>query len=425
MSDPFATQMRWWRTFGDIWTVPLPTGSMVFVAHPDLAQHLVNGHLDHGEMNLLTEPAQGKGITLQHGEQWRRTRTLMQPMFSIRALRELSGLMVEAIVERLAHLDARATSGGEFDLAKFLGEITIRVLFHAMFSDEFSDTEIDCAVARLDTISVYKGELLTSGWRQPGTAIESELVGKRAAAELDELLYGAIARRRAGRSGEPDLLGRLIAAVDADGNGFTDTEIRNELTVLFFGGYETTQWAMAWALAMLALDEDVRGAVVAEVDRVLGDDLPTADHLPRLELLRATVNEALRYQATLLLPRQLEHDDVIGGYHIPTRSMVVASTWVIHRRPDLWRDPDRFDPSRFVGVEAAEMHKYQMLSFGGGPRRCLGVNLAMYEAQFALALFLRRFTYTVPDDWQPVHRQQYSVVIDGGLPVRVAHRVTG
>lgn len=422
MSNPFEAQMRWWQTYGDIFTVPMPAGPMVFVAHPDLASKLVNGHLDHGAMNLRTEPAQGLGITLQHGEQWRRTRNLMQPMFSLQALRQMSGLMVEAIDRRLRHLDARVESGEEFDLARFLGEITIRVLFHAMFSDEFSDEEIDYAVARLDVISVYKGELLTSAWMPQGTPIASESSGQQAVRELDALLYGAIQRRRAQGSANPDLLARLIDATDEHGVGFTDQEIRNELTVLFFGGYETTQWAMAWALAMLALNPEPRQMILEEIDCIVGDDLPTADNLNDLQYVRATMQEALRWQATLLLPRQLERDDNLGGYDLPAGTMVAASTWVIHRRSDLWNEPDVFDPGRHIGADAGEMHKYQNLSFGGGPRKCLGVNLAFFEAQFTLAMFLRRYSYTVPEGWTPRHRQQYSVVIDGGLPVRIAHR---
>jgi cytochrome P450 len=421
VSDPFGSQWRWWQEFGDIWTVPLPSGPFVFLAEPELVRQLLTNHLDHGAMVRATIPAQGKGITVQHGSEWRRSRVLMNPMFSRPQLRHLVGRMVEAIGGRLHHLDARAGTGEVFDMAKFLGEVTIRVLFHTMFSDEFSDHEIDHAVKQLDVISVYKGELMTSAWRPPGTPIVHEADGASAVAALDELLYDSIRRRRARGAEDQDLLDRLIGARDDDGHGFSDEEIRDQLTVLFFGGYETTQWALAWALAFLAEVPAVRLRLLDEIDTLNGR-LPTADDLGTLEYARATVSEALRHQGTLVLPRQLETDDTFAGYTIPAGTLVGASTMVIHHRPDLWDEPQQFRPERFLELDGNAQHRYLMLSFGGGPRVCLGINLAYFEAQLTLALFLSRYEYALAPGWSRRGVHQYSMVLEGGLPISISRR---
>jgi cytochrome P450 len=394
------------------------------VASPDLAHQLVTRHHDHGTMSRNTIPAQGNGITVQHGAEWRRSRMLMQPMFGRPVLRKLVAKMVEAIDARLGRLDELAASGEPFDMAKFLGEITIRVLFHAMFSDEYSDDEIDFAIRQLDEISVYKGELMTKDWRPPGPLAHEES-GQAAVAALDSLLYASIERRRAaiaaGEAPADDLLGRILAAVDEDGNGFSDQEVRDQLTVLFFGGYETTQWAMAWALSFLPSYPAVMDRLLSEVDG-LGGRVPTAEDLGALEYTKAVVNEALRHQGTLVLPRELEEADVFAGYELPAGTLVGAAVSVIHHRPDLWDDPATFRPERFLGLEADAQHKYQMLSFGGGPRQCLGINLAYYEAQLTLAMFLQRYTYEIEPGWERRGVHQYSVVLAGGLPVRVQRR---
>lgn len=419
---PLDAQMSWWHIYGEIVKIQTPSGQLVFLNHPDLVHQLVTQHLDHGEMSRRTIPAQGRGITVQHGDEWRRSRVLMNPMFGRPQLRRLVGRMVEAIDERLDRLDEVADTGRVINLSQFLGDVTIRILFHAMFSDEYSDDEIDFAVQQLDMIAVYKAELQTSAWRPPDLPLEHEERGRAAVQAMDEVLYRSIRRRRKTGGNDEDLLGRLLAARGEDGDQFDDEEIRDQLTVLFFGGRETTQWATAWALSLLADDPDALARLVAEIDTVVGDRLPTEDDLEPLQYTRAVINEALRHQGALMLPRQLEVDDVFAGYAIPAGTQVVASTMVLHRRPDLWDEPDAFRPERFLGQSAREQHKYQMLSFGGGPRQCLGINLAYFEAQLMLAMLLRRFTYEVDPTWtrRPVH--QYSIVLDGGLPARISRR---
>lgn len=420
MADPLGKQIEYWHEYGDVFSVPFPTGPVVFVASPELAGQLVVNHLDRGDLTRRTAPAQGMGITLLTGDEWRRMRLIMQPLFSRQVLRSMAGLMVEAVAERLDQLDRHAESGEVFDMSKVLGGVTIRVLFHSMFSDEFSDDEIDFAVEQLNIISVYKGELMMQGMAPPGTPMRTEEAGKKAVAALDRLLYRAIRRRRAAPSPN-DLLGRLIAATDDDGAHLTDDEIRDELTVLFFGGYETTQWAMAWALGLLPAEPEALAKATAEVDALSGRT-PTADDLRSLQYLRACIDEALRIQASLMLPRQLSHDDTFGGYTLPEGTLVAASLAVIHQRNDLWGEVDRFVPDRFLDHSPEEHHKYQMLSFGGGPRLCLGINLAYFEAQFTMAMFLQRYRYELVEGWMPTPKHQYSIVLEGGLPITITRR---
>jgi cytochrome P450 len=418
--DPLNIQWDWWNQFGDLWTLELPSGPMVFLGSPDLAEQLFTRHHDHGEMVRRTVPAQGAGITTQDGAEWRRSRLLMQPMFGRPALRQLADLVAEAVDSKLNEFGEDMSESTEIDLSKLLGQITIRVLFHSMFSDEFSADEIDFAVRQLDLISIYKGQLMAGAWA-PGGLVPGEAAGKQAVIELDTLLYRAIARRRANPTGGRDLLDRLIEARDGEGDQFSDEEIRDQLTVLFFGGYETTQWGTAWALAMLAENPEAMARCRVEAD-LFRDRLPHWDDWDQLEYIRATFDEALRWQSMVMVPRQIQQDDVFGGYALSAGTLVVASPWVIHRREDLWDQPATFDPDRFLGDRRKAQHKYQHIPFGGGARTCLGMNLSYLEAQFILALFLQRYDYELPAGFVPVHKHQYSVVIDGGLPATVKRR---
>ncbi len=423
MADPVQTQLSWWREFGDVWQIPTPSGPWVFLAHPELARKLLVSHLDHGDLVRATIPAQGRGITAQHGGEWRRSRELMSPMFGRRYLRSLVLRMCEAVEETLGSLADLAPHGRTVDLAGVLGDTTMRVLFRCFFSDEFSADEIATAARHLDQVALYKSELQAQLWRPPGSPAAHQAAGQQAVEELDRMIYRSIRRRRSGEFGDDDIVRRLVDAVDEHGVGFTDDEIRDQLTVLFFGGRETTQWATAWALSFILERPELLARLRHEIDTVLGSDRPTDERLDELRLTKAAFNEALRLQGNLMVPRQLEHDDEFGGYVLAAGTQVCAATLVIHRRPDFWVDPDTFVAERFLDAPSGSLHAFQMLSFGGGPRLCLGMNLAYLEALIILAELLRRWDLALAPGWRRRCVNRYSLVLDGGLPVTVSRRV--
>jgi len=121
---------------------------------------------------------------------------------------------------------------------------------------------------------------------------------------------------------------------------------------------------------------------------VLGDRLPGHEDLRRLTYTVAVVEEVMRlYPPVWLLPRIAQADDEIGGYHVPAGSDVVVVPYTLHRHPEFWTDPERFDPERFTAAERPPRYAY--LPFGAGPRFCIGSSLGVMEAVFVLAMAAR------------------------------------
>jgi cytochrome P450 len=83
----------------------------------------------------------------------------------------------------------------------------------------------------------------------------------------------------------------------------------------------------------------------------------------------------------------------LGEYDIPRSTNVMVSPWAMHRRRDLWSDPQRFDPDRFLPEREATRHRYAYLPFSAGPRICLGIHFAYLEAPLILATLLRRYRF--------------------------------
>jgi cytochrome P450 len=107
------------------------------------------------------------------------------------------------------------------------------------------------------------------------------------------------------------------------------------------------------------------------------------------------IQESMRlYPPIWAVTREAVKDDEIGGYHIPAKSMIALSPYLMHRHPDHWESPEAFDPERFAeGAEAP--NRYVYFPFGGGQRVCIGNHFAMMEAQVILAMIVRRFRFSL------------------------------
>ena len=184
-------------------------------------------------------------------------------------------------------------------------------------------------------------------------------------------------RRSAERREAPDLAERedilslLVEARHEDGSAMSDQELRDELMTLLVAGHETTATALAWALERLVRHPDKLDCLRAEV--AAGED----------EYLEAVVKETLRLRPILpLVARRLTEPMEIGGHLLPAGVTVTPCIYLIHRRPDVYPEPRRFRPERFLEQPAGT---YTWIPFGGGVRRCLGASFAMFEMKAVLS----------------------------------------
>jgi cytochrome P450 len=232
-----------------------------------------------------------------------------------------------------------------------------------------------------------------------------------------------IARRRAAIGTGDDVLALLLRAADA--GELTAAEVRDELVTLVIAGHETVASCLTWVLHLLAGAPEVRTRLHEELDGLAGRD-PSWGDLPALRYTRAVVDEALRlYPPAWVITRRAAAPDTVAGVDIPAGTLVILSPWLLHRRADRWPDPERFDPSRFLGdapaARAARDPAY--LPFGAGPRLCIGRDLALVETVLVLAALLRDREVTRPPG-TPQPRVDALVTLRprGGLPLLLTKR---
>jgi len=177
---------------------------------------------------------------------------------------------------------------------------------------------------------------------------------------------------------------------------------------------------------LLSRSPDVRDRLLAEVDSVLGDRVPTADDVDRLAYTAACFQEAIRmYPPAWVFEREAVDDDEIAGHRIPAGSTIILPTYLIHRDPRLWPNPEGFDPRRFMpeNVRAHPRHAY--LPFGAGRRMCVGAGFSILEATLITAMISQRFIFDLAPGTTVVPEPTVTLRPRDGLPMIRSHRRLG
>jgi cytochrome P450 len=235
--------------------------------------------------------------------------------------------------------------------------------------------------------------------------------------EVDKALYAAIAyRRKAGTNGRKDILSMLIDARDEDGQPMTDIELRDELITMLVAGHETTATSLSWTFHRILQHPEVVEKLKSELRGVAGADTVAPTQINKLEYLDATIKEAQRLTPIVpIVGRKLHEPMRIGGRDLPAGVIASPCIYLTHHRPDIWPEPNRFDPDRFLTKRPSP---YELFPFGGGNRFCLGAAFAMYEMKIVLAQVLSRVTLrAAPGRAIRVVRRGVTFAPSEGMPV--------
>ena len=203
-----------------------------------------------------------------------------------------------------------------------------------------------------------------------------------------ETLFAHIDERRRDPTERDDVLAMLLSARYEDGAPMSREELRDELITLLVAGHETTATALSWALHHLATYPDIQRRVHAELDEVFADGSVDPEASSGLTYLDAVIKETMRLHPVIAaVGRVLEKPRTIGGWDLPKGVMVVPSIYLTHHNPEVYPQPSRFDPMRFIDGKPSP---YEYLPFGGGMRRCIGAAFALYEMRMVLATVLAK-----------------------------------
>ena len=237
--------------------------------------------------------------------------------------------------------------------------------------------------SRLGTLFSLPAMRIDAGrWSPWGRAV-------RLTRQIDSILYAEFARRRKeGVEGRADVLSMLLAARYEDEQPLPDEVIRDEMYTLMLAGHETTAATMAWVINRLVTHPDVMERARAEVFSVLNGAQLDASHVGKLKYVEAVINETMRLDPVIPnFGRTLTRPLTIAGRDLPAGVTIAPCIYLVHRRPELWPNPEQFNPDRFL---ESRQSPYTFFPFGGGSRRCLGAAFATYQMKIVIAEILSR-----------------------------------
>ncbi|MGA8059638.1 MAG: cytochrome P450 [Candidatus Binataceae bacterium] len=393
--EPLGLLRDGFRNHGDVVSFRFGSTRALLLAHPDHIGHVLHdNHRNYDKHNVdyaMLRRLLGNGLLTSDGAFWHRQRRLMAPMFHRQRVAGFCNLMVNSTLEMLERWDALAQSGEPFDIAAEMTRLTLTIVAKALFSADVSDDAEAIGVA-LTEVNRQLGEfsLLDMFWMIP-TARKRRF--RTAVRALDEVVGKIVEQRRHATFRNEDLLSMLLDAVDEEtSKGMTPRQVRDEVLTLLLAGHETTANALAWTWYLLAQNPEAENKLHDEIASALGERAPGALDLPQLSYTRMVIEESMRlYPPAWAISRNAIGEDEIGGYRVRPRTNIIICSFVTHRHPAFWEEPERFDPERFSPERSQRRAGFAYLPFGGGPRICIGNAFAMTEAQLVVATMAQRY----------------------------------
>lgn len=376
---------------GDLVEVRLGPSRAYLAAHPELVrQVLLNPRVfDKGGVFDKARQLLGNSLSVSRGEEHRFQRRLIQPGFHTTKI----AAYTTAVADDTRTVTDRWQPGETLDISDEMHALLMRVAARTLFSTGLDETTIEEARQCLRTVShgIYKRTVAPLGIMEklptPGNRAYDH-----ANARLREIVADMIARRRSD-GGHGDLLSTLLSAQHPDtGEKLSERQVLDQVVTFLVAGSETTASTLAFVFHLLGTLPEVEKRLHAEVDEALGDRTPVFDDLSSLPYTRNVITEALRlYPPSWMAMRVAAQDTELGGQPISAGTMILYSAYALHHNPDLFPDPETFDPGRWEGERAEQVPRGALLPFGAGSHKCIGDVLALTETALVVATVAARW----------------------------------
>jgi cytochrome P450 len=240
------------------------------------------------------------------------------------------------------------------------------------------------------------------------------------AAEMERIVRSVIARKKEqGLTGQ-DILSVMIQMHEEDPERLSEKELIGHTTTMFRGGYNPNGMALYWTIFLLSQHPEALEKVLEELDQKMGGQDPTPESVEKLPYLEGAIKEGMRlFPAGTWTGRLAMREFELGGHPLPKGTWIVMSPYVVHRVPEIFPDPYRFKPERWL----SEYHSaYEFMPFSAGPRYCIGTSLGMMQLKIALSMLLQRYSFTLKPGARVDCAGLNSIRPKNGLPMIVDER---
>ncbi|WP_159778273.1 cytochrome P450 [Flavobacterium sp. 9AF] len=329
----------------------------------------------------------GRGLLTSEGEEWQKQRRLIQPAFHKSQL-SLLLQMVNAVIERELN---KIKINQEFDVFPVFNDLAFQTVVKSLFSSEISDFEL----RQLQNTTEITQQMLVKELRQPYLGWWFKLTGKiqyhiNLIDQSRDILQKLVTQRKQSEIKHNDLLDILLDAKYEDGSSMKDTQLLDEILILFAAGHETTSNALTFTCELIARNPVVQLKILDEIKEVKKESCDLMLWIKNAKYIKAVIEESMRlYPPAYFIDRVNNEKDCFKDFDLPKKSNLLFSVYEIHRHPDFWEDPELFKPERFLDENVKFSKNY--FPFGAGQRMCIGNNFAMYEMILTIINMVERY----------------------------------
>ncbi|XP_044949023.1 cytochrome P450 709B2-like [Hordeum vulgare subsp. vulgare] len=386
-------------------------------------------------LNPSMETIFGKGLLTTNGDDWKRHRRIVYPIFNQEKLKSVSAMTSEdtqKMIEQWCTQIEKGNGQAETDMRCCSDDLTLGVIERVIFGENCKEArEVFIAGKEGQKLAVYAfADPPIPGFRYFPTRRNFQIwkLNKLATSKITHLIKTRLIR---GVSGDDLLRLMLQAYMSKEVESLSTEEMVGECKTLFAAGQDTGASLLTWGMFLLSKYPEWQEKLREEVLRECQDDdgeAPRIEVLGKLKLLNMFLLETLRlYSPVPFVMRKTAYDTALANIRVPKGTMITIPIMMLHRCKEIWGvDVDEFNPMRFEkGISRAAKNTHALWAFSYGPRGCPGRNFAMIQVQTVIAMILRRFSFSLSSRY--VHMPMYFITLVPryGLPLIVKNLPDG
>lgn len=482
----FLALKTYFDRYGSVYKMCFGPKSFMVVNDPVVARHILRDNsknYDKGALALVLEDIMGKGLIPADPVTWAKRRRAIAPGFHKLYLERMVSEFGQGNANLIPIMLKASKEGTVLDVEEKFGSLALDIIGKAVFNYDFGSVNEESPVvkAAIRTLAEVEHRALTPApyWKLPGANqvvprlvefnTDMDLLNSVLYRLIDECLESrnpeeleALKNKDYSKVKDPSMLRFLI---DLRGEEVDNKQMRDDLITLLIAGHETTAAVLTWLVYALSQHPECLKVVQKEIDEVVGDRYPTIEDIKVMPEVQKCIAETLRmWPAPPLFIRCATEADqwpeggtgIEGGCKLARANDLFISTYNLGRSPQLWKDPDVFDPQRWdhpfyndevkgwagydperrtpglwvANLEIATDHA--LLPFGAGERKCVGDQFALLEASVSVVMMLRRFEFELAMPNGPVNPEKLdpnnpdkSIGMVGMKSAATIHTATG
>jgi cytochrome P450 len=395
--DPLSSLESLRKQYGDIVRMKMRKYSAVMVFHPDYNRQILRDPSTFYSYNLDLVPVPfpkassirrlTTGLPLMNGPRHTDHRSALLPFFHKKFITRYHDSCIGITERKIA--DWRP--GREVDLRAEMERLAMWLATEPVLGldPEKEGAAVGRQLERTMKL-VMNPFVLALPYNIPGAPFHSLL---KNADEMERVVRGIIARKKETGLTGSDILSMLIRMHEEDPDRLSENELLGHTTTMFRGGYNPSGMALYWTIFLLSQHPRELKKVLDELDRTVKGDAPTGEDVAKLSYLEGALKEAMRlFPAGTWTGRLAMQDFELASYPFPSGTWVMMSPYITHRIPDLFPEPYRFRPERWLSISPSA---YEFMPFSAGPRYCIGASLALMQLKIALSILLKRYRFTL------------------------------